>query len=98
MLVDPRRCLSQRIVVGRARAPRGEEERRDGKGRSTCESSIIQPRNMALRRSTGIVKWGIPTPASPEQVRSKSWGIHSHEFAAVGTPVGKIPQPTLLQA
>jgi len=60
VLVDPRRCLSQRIVVGRGRAPRGEEERRDGKGRSTCENSLIQPRTLIRRRSAGTVKWGFP--------------------------------------
>jgi hypothetical protein len=63
VLVDPRRCLSQRIVVGRARALRGEEERRDGKGRSICENSLIQPRMVGVRRCRNARAWGSATPS-----------------------------------
>jgi hypothetical protein len=56
-----RGCLSQRIVVGRARAPlRGAEGGRVGKGRSTCENSLIQPRIVHARRLRRLVYWGIP--------------------------------------
>jgi hypothetical protein len=65
VLDGSRGCLSQRIVVGRARAPQaqrsGREEAGMERGARRCENSLIQPRMVYSRRLRRHVKWGIPT-------------------------------------
>jgi hypothetical protein len=56
---------------------RKRRRRRVGKGRSTCENSLIQPRKVHARRSRKDVKWGIPTPPVLEQVQALLWGFHT---------------------
>lgn len=55
-----------------SRAPGDEEESRDGKGRSMCESSLIQPQSHTTRRRQWCVKWGFPNPLSIENVSRKT--------------------------